>query len=255
MPFFNEEGNVRAVLEECDRVLARLAQDQVTDEGEDEGMDLELIAVDDGSTDARRQEAGTADCNAADLRLITNQENHGKGNALKQGFNASSGDVVGFLDAGLEIHPRHFVDFLELMRTKHADVVIGSKRHPQSMVEYPLRRRLLSSAYYFGVRLLLGLGVTDTQVGIKLFRRDVLEEVMPLLARDRYAFDVELLASISRRGYRIEEAPIELNFKPGWEHIDLRDILRMGLALLVIAYKMHILRYYDRKDKDQDPAT
>src|SRR5438477_12482206 len=100
------------------------------------------------------------------------------------------------------------------MRTINCDAVIGSKRHADSKVAYPMFRRLQSALYQMVVRLLFNLNVRDTQTGLKLFRRQVLSEAVPLLAIKRFAFDLELLVVARQLGYRnVCEAPINLDYQ------------------------------------------
>jgi hypothetical protein len=98
------------------------------------------------------------------------------------------------------------------MEERHADVVIGSKRHRDSQINYPLARRVVSWGYFTMAHLLFGLPVNDTQTGIKLFRRAVLEQVFPSLQIEGFAFDLELLVAAHLYGYSIAEAPVVLKF-------------------------------------------
>jgi len=234
LPVFNEEANVRATLRGLDETLKKI------------NMEHEIIAVDDGSTDGTWDEFKAAASEIDGLKLVRCNENGGKGQALKLGFEKSSGDIVAFFDAGDEYSSDHLVQFLKLMDGEKAEVVIGSKRHPESKVKYPVRRIFWSAVHNLAVKILLGLPVKDTQVGVKVFKREVLKEVMPPLLVKRYAFDVELLANVHRRGYKIVEAPVELNFKPGSEKIRFKDIFRIALDILAISYRMRVLKYYDR---------
>lgn len=105
--------------------------------------------------------------------------NIGKGFALSCGVDQSVGNLVTFIDADMELDPAYIGGFLALMQASGCDVVIGSKRHPQSNVQYPAFRRLQSAAYQLLVRLMFNLDVRDTQTGLKLFRREVLHEAVP----------------------------------------------------------------------------
>jgi glycosyltransferase involved in cell wall biosynthesis len=238
LPAFNEEANVRKVLREVHGTLSK------------NGIEHEIIAVDDGSTDGTWDELKAAASEIGGLKLVRCRENGGKGQALRLGFERSSGDVVAFFDAGGEYSPDRLVKFLKLMDDEKAEVVIGSKRHPESKVRYPVRRIFWSAVHNLGVKIFLGLPVRDTQAGVKVFKRKVLEEVMPLLLVKRYAFDVELLANIHHKGYKIVEAPVELNFKPGSDRIRFKDIFRIALDILAISYRMRVLKYYDRVARD-----
>jgi len=119
--------------------------------------------------------------------------NIGKGFALSLGVSQSSGALVTFIDADMELDPANIKVFIDLMRDSECDAVIGSKRHPGSRVAYPAFRRFQSAIYQLFVRLLFNLDVRDTQTGLKLFRRQVLQKAVPLLAIKRFAFDLELL--------------------------------------------------------------
>jgi hypothetical protein len=151
------------------------------------------------------------------------------------------------LDGDLDIQPDHIVPFVDTLEADSIDVVIGSKRHPQSQIDYPLQRRLLSRTYEFLVRVLFGLKVRDTQAGIKVFRREVLETVLPLGLVKRYAFDMELLVLAHRMGYRIFEAPIEMKFREKYgSGVGLRAILLMLMDTLGVFYRLNVIGYYDR---------
>lgn len=243
LPVFKEEANVRATLKEVDKVLKNMS------------IKHEIIAVDDGSTDGTWKELKIAASEVNDLQLIRCEKNNGKGQALKLGFEASSGELVAFFDAGGEYWPENLIQFLKLIKEGGTDAVIGSKRHPKSRVRYPTRRVFWSTVHNLAVRILLKLPVRDTQVGLKLFKRRVLEKVIPLLLVKRYAFDVELLANIHRMGYKIREAPIVLDFKPESEKIRFKDIFRIALDILAVFYRMRILKYYERVAKAQTPPV
>jgi hypothetical protein len=105
---------------------------------------------------------------------------------------------------------------IEHMIWYNADAMLGSKRHPASKVHYPLLRKIYSIGYYLLVLCLFRLRVHDTQVGLKIFKRELLEQVLPRLIVKQYAFDIELLAVAKYLGYtRIFEAPVEIAFDPG----------------------------------------
>ena len=109
---------------------------------------------------------------------------------------------MAFIDADGDIEPEAFTAFLRLVDLYEPDAVVGSKRHPLSHVDYPPIRRLLSWVFHLMTRTLFRLNVRDTQTGMKLFRRDVLADVLPRVRDDGYTFDLELLVAAARRGYR-----------------------------------------------------
>ena len=123
--------------------------------------------------------------------------------------------------------------------------MIGSKRDPESKVDYPLTRRALSWCYQLMIKLLFNLNVRDTQAGLKLFKRDVLEDILPRVLVKRYAFDLELLVNANHRGYKIVEAPVEINFH-FTSGINILDIWHIFVDTMAIFYRLRILKYYDR---------
>jgi len=136
-----------------------------------EGWDWEIIVVDDGSQDGTADQVRQVVAQVENIRLVEYGQNMGKGHVLRYGFSGASGGLVAFLDADLDLHPRQILSLVDILQRERAHLVIGSKRHPQSRLSYPLSRRLLSDVYYLVVRLLFGLPVRDTQTGSKLFRR------------------------------------------------------------------------------------
>lgn len=214
------------------------------------GIDFEIIVIDDGSLDGTHTAASQALREWPDrVRVVRCTRNEGKGNALICGALYSRGDRVAFLDADMDLHPEQLGDFFAIMEARDADAVIGSKFHPQSKVDYPPERRLYSFFYYMLVRSLFGLPVRDTQTGIKLFKRSVLDRVLPRILVKRFAFDLELLANVHHFGYRIVEAPVTVNFKRVCSRLRLQAVWNVFLDTLAIFYRMRILRYYDRPER------
>jgi glycosyltransferase involved in cell wall biosynthesis len=216
----------------------------------DLGIDFEILVVDDGSLDGTHMAAIEALRVWPDkVRIVRCPQNQGKGNALICGTSYSKGDYVAFLDADMDLHPEQLEKFFEIMASSNADVVIGSKFHPQSNVEYPRLRRIYSFCYFMLVRSLFGLPVRDTQTGIKLFKRGVLERVLPRVLVKRFAFDLELLANVNHFGYRIAEAPVEVNFNRVCSRLRLAAVWNVFVDTMAIFYRMRILRYYDQPER------
>jgi glycosyltransferase involved in cell wall biosynthesis len=207
---------------------------------------LELIIVSDGSID-RSEERLLEE--AADVgRVIHYDRNLGKGFAIKAGALAASGRYIAYVDSDLDLDPAAIPDFLEAARRDGLDFVIGSKRHPQSLVHYPVARRVSSWLYQQLVRVLFRLDVRDTQVGLKVFRREVAEDVMPLLLVKQYAFDLELLAVARALGYqRLREMPITLRYRFTGSGVRSIAVLRALVDTAAIFYRLRILRYYERR--------
>ena len=230
MPAYNEGRVISKSIKETERVLS------------DARIDYELIVVDDGSSDDTFDQASIA--GSSKVRVVR-KENSGKGSAIKFGFSFSKGRMVTFIDADLDLHPKHIPVYINLMKRHKADIIIGSKRHPLSKIDYPFKRKVLSYCYFVLVKTLFGLKVKDTQAGLKLFRREVLEAVLPRVLCKKYAFDLELLAVANAKGFTMMEAPVELNWQRMESRIRLKDILMIAIDTVAIFYRLKILRYYN----------
>jgi len=206
--------------------------------------DYEIILVDDGSTNDCFKEA--KNFKNKKVKVIGYRKNKGKGNAIRYGFNFTKGNYVAFVDSGRDLNPFQLKKFLWIIKRNKVDIVIGSKRHPNSQVYYPHFRRLMSKTYQIMNRILFNLKVKDTQVGIKLFKRKVLEKIMPKIAVKRFAFDLEFLVLANKYKFSIVEAPIKMRycFKSS---IDPFSVFFMIWDTLAIFYRDKILRYYDEK--------
>lgn len=233
LPAYNEAERLRANLLET---LATLD----TAPAEAGVQPFELILVDDGSSDGTADIARGVAALDARVRVVSYAPNAGKGAALRRGFEAARGNLVAFLDADLDLHPRLLLKLMDTMRATEADAVIGSKWHPQSQMDYPFMRKVYSAAFYALTRLLFGLPVRDTQTGIKLFKRGVLEQVFPRMHVRHYAFDLELLVLAHVSGARITEAPVTVTTQRLNQRIRLRDVARMLVDTLGIWWRLRV---------------
>jgi len=235
MPAYNEAQHIVSNLLETVNTLS------------DFEYDFEVIVVDDGSPDKTYIEAARLlSSHPERVRVVHYDNNSGKGHALMTGSWFARGDYIVFLDADMDLHPAQVPTLLGIAEATNADVVIGSKAHPLSDVNYPRKRRVYSWGYYALVRALFGLPVKDTQTGLKVFKREVLQRVFPRILAKRFAFDIEVLANAHRLGYKIESAPITLDFRRSLGRINWRDVAKVMCDTLAIFYRMRILRYYDR---------
>ena len=233
VPAYNEGKNIFNCIKEIEKSIGNPT------------YDYEIIVIDNASTDNTYKECLRAVSENDRVKVFRCMEK-GKGNALKHSIQFVNGNLITFIDADLDLHPRQIPLFIEYMKKYDADVVVGSKRHPLSKVRYPFFRRILSDVYYyFFVKLFFGLPVKDTQTGLKLFKYEVLKKVVPKVLCKRYAFDLELLVNIHKHGFKIVEAPIDLNFKRFRNRIGLKAIWNIFVDTAAIFYRLNILHYYD----------
>ena len=206
---------------------------------------FEILPVDDGSHDRTAEEIRrVAEEDPAHIRPVFVKVNAGKGNALKRGFEASSGTHILLLDGDLDLSPERIPTFFDVMEREKAAIVIGSKRHPDSKIDYPWNRRLSSAVYYTLVRILVGLPVSDTQVGMKLFTREALKWSFDRMLVKAFAFDLEVLSIAHAQGYRVAEAPIEMHFGKKVGCLSWTNVRQTMNDTLAIFYRLRILRYY-----------
>lgn len=241
MPAYDEASHITHSIEETIKALNEM------------GCDFEIIVVDDGSRDDTFERAQELAKKYNNVIVRQNRINRGKGRALKFGFKFATGKYVVFLDADLDLHPAQISTFFDIMELDKADVVIGWKTHPNSIIKYPLHRRIISWFYFFWVNWMfalpfVGLFIHDTQTGLKLFKYEVLERVFPKILVKHFAYDLEILVNAHRLGYRITEAPVVLDSNRALSlgHIDVMAICTMFIDTLAIWYRMYILKYYDR---------
>ncbi|MFC1521134.1 glycosyltransferase [Elusimicrobiota bacterium] len=236
MPAHNEGSHIYKNIQETLKCAGELASD------------YELVVVNDGSIDNTSQELERISKEYSMVTSVDILRNRGKGHALKEGFKRATGQVIVFLDSDLELHPAQLRVLFNVMRRENADVVIGSKFHPFSEIEYPLMRKIASRVYAFFLKVFFNLPLKDTQSGLKIYKRKVLNKVFPLILSKKWAFDVEMLANAHHWGFRISEAPVVLTFsrRKKWGRISSGDYFRTGIDTLAIFYRLYIVRYYDR---------
>jgi glycosyltransferase involved in cell wall biosynthesis len=239
LPAYNEAAHIES------NVL------EVVDTFSSLNYDFEVIVVDDGSPDSTYLSAVRAKSSHPEkVRVVRYDVNRGKGNALVCGACYARGDLIAFLDADMDLHPSQLPVLIEQLEATGVDVVIGSKRHPASNVDYPRHRWVLSWGFFVLIRMFFGLPLRDTQTGIKVFRREVVEAVFPLILAKRFAFDVEVLAVAHHLGFKISDAPITLRFGRKFSRIRPYDVFYTMRDTLAIFYRLRLRRYYDQRGRE-----
>jgi len=235
VPVYNQEqsilDNIRTI---CERVQAGL------------GESFEIIVVSDGSIDRTQEQL--VESRIEHVRFLHYDRNLGKGYAIKVGALDARGRWISYVDADLDLDPGSLPGYVDAAESDGLDFAIGSKRHPDSDVSYPASRRAASWLFQHYVKLLLRLDVRDTQVGIKVFRREVADQVLPLLLVKRYAFDIELLAVARAFGFgRVREMPVKLDYKFTGSGVRLSAVVEALLDTLAVFYRLRVLHTYQRK--------
>jgi len=229
LPAYNEADSIESALFSLERVVRRSR------------LRYEVVVVDDGSVDETALRAVDYASRNGHVRVVTYSRNVGKGYAVKRGFMQAVGDAVVFVDSDLEVDLNEIETYVRAL--EHGDIVIASKWHPDSVVDMPFVRRLFSVGFHVLVRLLTGVKLRDTQAGLKALRKNAFMDIVPRLAVKRYAFDVELLALANLYGLKVVEMPVNIKMK---SLFSLREVGKMFVDLLGIAYRLRVIRWYQR---------
>ncbi|HEX7085509.1 MAG TPA: glycosyltransferase family 2 protein [Vicinamibacterales bacterium] len=188
MPCYNERATIEEIVS---RVLAV-------------PLRIELIVVDDGSTDGTREILQELQ-RAHGFKLVLQERNQGKGAALRRGFQEVTGDLVVIQDADLEYSPEEYPELIELICQGRADVVYGSRflgRHRVFLFTHYMGNVFLT----FVTNLLYNTMLTDMETCFKVMRTEVLRSMT--LRSNSFGIEPELTAKIFKRGYRVYEVPI-----------------------------------------------
>lgn len=196
---------------------------------------VEVLVVDDGSTDGTPELVRDYPPGDLHLRLLVNDQNRGKGYSVRRGMLEATGDHLLMFDAD-GATPIEEVEKLQAAMTGDVEVAIGSRAMPESVIDPPptFKRQLMRTAFAF-VRGMLMLGdIRDTQCGFKLFHREAARKIFGLAVDDGFAFDCEVLALARHLGYGIAEVGVVWRHQANSTVHPLRDSLRMMRALLRI---------------------
>lgn len=191
VPAYNEERTLSRVVEKLLRIP----------------YSVEIILVDDCSTDDTLRVAETLECQHPEVRVFRHSRNQGKTAALKTGFDAAEGDIVIVQDADLEYDPEEIPELIRPIITANADVVYGSRflvrRAARVLYFYHfLANKLLT----FVSNLFTNINMTDVETGYKAFRREVIQSMN--ITSGGFGFEIEVTAKVAKLGCVVYEFPI-----------------------------------------------
>jgi dolichyl-phosphate beta-glucosyltransferase len=214
IPAYNEQARLPFTLQEIERFVQR------------NGLDCEVIVVDNGSSDATSAVVQQAMGTFPRLRLLRT-DGRGKGLAVKTGVLAASGDVVIFGDADLSWGVDELPRFAGMVASG-SPVVIGSREGSGARrLGEPIYRHLMGRVFNRVVQALAVPGVEDTQCGFKAFRGDAARAVFERCSIRGFGFDVEVLFIARWLGYPVREAPLRWEHKENSRVGPVQDSLRM----------------------------
>jgi glycosyltransferase involved in cell wall biosynthesis len=235
IPAYNESTRLPATL---DSVVCCIRK---------QGWAAEVIVVNDGSSDTTAEVVRDFARTAAEVRLIENPGNRGKGYSVRSGMLQAQGDVVLFTDSDLSA-PIEEAERLFAAIEQGADIAIGSRwlESGRQTHKQPLYRQFFGRCFNAVTRMVMGLHFADTQCGFKAFTRQAAQAVFPLQTIERWGFDPEILFIALQRGLRVVEVPVS------WAHDErtrmsyLKDGMKMLEEIATIRWNALRGRYGKR---------
>ncbi|OGN03880.1 MAG: hypothetical protein A2831_03120 [Candidatus Yanofskybacteria bacterium RIFCSPHIGHO2_01_FULL_44_17] len=231
IPAYNEEKRIEKTLLSVHEYLSR------------QSYDYEILVVNDGSKDQTSAIVHKLSFAVRNLRLVDNKENHGKGWVVRQGMLEAQGDYRLFMDADNSTTVDQVAGFLPFFE-QGFDIVIGSRRIEGAniAVKQPWFRDFLGGAFRLVVRVLVPVGVTDSQAGFKAFSKKTAEAIFPKQTISRWAFDVEILAIARKMKFKIKETPIK------WENdadskVKLSGMIKMLFEVFRVRWNLWTNKY------------
>lgn len=244
IPAYNEEKRIENTLENYSDYFEKLRK-----EGK---LDYEIIIVINNTKD-RTEEIVKKFCLKNERIKYLNFRKGGKGFAITEGFKDAlrrNYELIGFVDADMATSPEAFFDLVK--NIEDYDLIFASRYMKESVIKPKptLARILVSRIFNFLIKMLLFMNYKDTQCGAKLFRRGALEEVLPHITFSKWAFDVDLIYTSKKHGFKIKEFPTKwsdreyskINF---WKAGPWMFFAILRIRLLNSPFKF-TLRFYDK---------
>jgi glycosyltransferase involved in cell wall biosynthesis len=188
-------------------------------------VEYELIAVIDGIVDATLDELRAVDHKS--LRVMFYPKNRGKGFAVRHGMLSAAGKYVGYIDSDLNIDISLIGCMYDTMCKTGSDVVYPNKYRRDSAYKFSFFRKIFSYCYKIFIKALFGFDVHDTQTGAKLYRREVLDKILPRCRVDGFGFEIEMFALAHRCGFRkFTDVPVNIE-KNTVSSVRARHVIRI----------------------------
>ena len=226
IPAYNEEKRITKTLLSVEEYLKR------------QPYNYEILVVSDGSTDSTIEVVSRLKEQISSLRIIDNKKNHGKGFVVRQGMLAAGGDVRLFMDADNSTNIDQVSKFLPYFQQGY-DVLVAKRI---VVVKQPWTREFLGWVFRLIVRILVPLGVSDSQAGFKAFSKKTTEAVFAKQTIFRWAFDVEILAIAKKMRFKIKETPV-VWANDAQSHVKIDGMIKMFFEVLTVRKNLWSKKY------------
>jgi glycosyltransferase involved in cell wall biosynthesis len=197
LPAYNEANSLDSAVPKIMKALDEIS------------LSYEIIVAEDGSTDGTDKVAALLSERYSGVKHLHREERLGRGAALNNAFKKASGRILVYMDVDLATNVAQLKSLVSAVNEEGYDFATGSRMLSESKVERSRTRDVVSRAYNFLVRAMLGSEVKDHQCGFKAFRRKPLMKILDEVAANHWFWDTEILVRASRKGYRIKEIPVE----------------------------------------------
>ena len=242
IPAYNEEKRIGRTLERYCEFFGELKKKNL--------LDFEILIVLNACKDNTLGVVKEKQKKFREIKYLEFKQG-GKGFAITQGFKDAlkrENDLIGFVDADMATPPEAFSDLIRF--SKNYDGIIASRGLKKSAVNFSFTRKITHKGFNFLVRALLGMPYRDTQCGAKVFKREVIKSIVDNLGATKWAYDIDLLYKIRKRGFKIIEIPTIWENKEG-SHLDLIKVpIQMFSSIvrlrLIFSPFRFIVRAYDR---------
>jgi len=252
IPAYNEEKRIPHTLLAIDEYLSR--QDYT----------YEILVVIDGAKDNTANVVKKFQSLVKNLRVISNEENHGKGYVVRQGILEAKGSIRLFMDADNSTSIDNIEKMLPYFDARKAEVVIGSRdskdaKGARQAVKQPFIKRLMGNMGNLLIQMVVARGIWDTQNGFKAFTARAARDIFSRARIDRWGFDIEVIALARRLGNRIAIIPVhwknDPNSQVGWKGYfsTFKDLFIIRLNLWRNVYD--IPKLAKRKEKKPKPSS
>ena len=210
IPMYNEEAIIESTIKS---IIAFMDEKFGSQSMRPNKNNYEVIFVNDGSRDATLELAQNLVCDNGNIKVISYEQNRGKGCAVRTGMLAASGDIIFFTDCdlayGLDVICEG-VTFLS--QNPQAGILVGSRRkHKEGFASYSLMRKSMSLGFFTVLKVYGGIKqASDSQSGIKGFRREAAHQILPFCEIDGWSFDFEMILIAEKLGIEIIEMPVKI---------------------------------------------